>query len=153
MERNVRILALGSPHGDDRVAWVIADRLSQDPHVQSLVRKLASPWDLVHHLVPECSVIVLDACIGSTCPGSIWRISERELANSPLAHPSTHGGSLVQSLELARALHRTIREVVVFGVAVESCEPGAELSESAHSAVDDVVHNVQDLLSEWLAEQ
>ncbi|MDA1052145.1 MAG: hydrogenase maturation protease [Planctomycetota bacterium] len=148
--RLVRIVAVGSPHGDDQVAWVIADRLSQDPHIRPLVHTLATPWDLVELLVADCSVIVIDACVGIARPGTVLRIGESELATSPLARHSTHGGSLVQSLGLARTLQRTIRELVVFTVAVESCEPGAELSESARCAVDNVVQQVQALLSEWL---
>jgi len=148
--RLVRIVALGSPHGDDQVAWVIADRLSQDPHIRPLIHTLETPWDLVELLVADCSVIVIDAGIGGARPGTVLRIGESELATSPPARQSTHGGSLIQSLELARTLQRTIRELVVFAVAVESCEPGAELSESARRAVDDVVLRVQDLLSEWL---
>ncbi len=149
-ERIVRIFALGSPHGDDRVAWIIAEQLSQSPAFRPFVHTLATPWDLVERLPADCSVIVIDACVGCAAPGSVSRISERELATSPLARQSTHGGSLLDSIALARALGRTIRELVVFAVAVESCEPGAEMSESAHDAVDDAVRQVGDLLSEWL---
>jgi hydrogenase maturation protease len=148
--RLVRIVALGSPHGDDQVAWMIADRLSQDPMVRPLVHTLSTPWDLVELLVPECSVIVIDACAGDARPGTVLRLGESELATSPLARRSTHGGSLIESLDLAKSLQKKIRDLVVFAVAVQSCEPGAELSESARCAVDDVVTQVQALLSEWL---
>ncbi|MEO8497604.1 MAG: hypothetical protein ABI614_21260, partial [Planctomycetota bacterium] len=102
-ERVVCNYALGSPHGDDRVAWVIAERLAQDPNVRSLVHPLATPWDLVELLVTDCSVIVIDACAGIAAPGTVLRIGERELASTPLARHSTHGGSLVESLELGSA--------------------------------------------------
>lgn len=148
--RTVRIFALGSPHGDDQVAWAVADRLSEDPFLQSITYKLATPWDLVELLVPDCSVIVLDACAGVDSPGSVLRIGENELASSPISRQSTHGGSLLQSLDMAKALQRTIRELVVFGVVVESCEPGDALSESARRAVDDAVQQIRILLSEWL---
>ena len=111
---------------------------------------LATPWDLVELLVPDCSVIVIDACVGCAPTGTVLRIDESELATSSITSQSTHSGSLIQALELAKSLHRTICELVTFAVAVESCEPGAELSESARCAVDDVVRQVQVLLSEWL---
>ena len=149
-EKAVRVFALGSPHGDDQIAWAIAERLSQDPHLRPVVHKLATPWDLVELLVPDCSVVVIDACLGSARPGTILRLNESELANSPQARQSTHGVRLVDAIELGRTLRKEIRELVVFAVAVQSCEPGAELSESARSAVDDVVREVQVLLSEWL---
>ena len=63
-QRIVRIFALGSPHGDDQVARVIADRLSEDPLIRSITYRLATPWDLVELLEPDCSVIVIDACVG-----------------------------------------------------------------------------------------
>lgn len=148
--RIVRIFALGSPHGDDRVAWDAADRLSQDPLIQPLVHKLATPWDLVELLTPDCSVIVIDACRGSDSPGAVLCVTQSDLAASPVARQSTHGGSLLGALELARSLQRTIRELVAFAVTIESCEPGAEMSESAHAAVDDVVRKVLVQLSEWL---
>ena len=149
-KRIIRIFALGSPHGDDQVAWVIAERLSQDPLIQPFVHQLATPWDLVELLVPDCSVIVIDASSGTTPPGNVLRVVKCDLANSPIARQSTHGGSLLQSLELAETLQRSIRELVVFAIAVESCEPGAELSESARLAVDDAVWQIQLLLSEWI---
>ena len=149
-QRIVRIFALGSPHGDDQVAWVVADRLSEDPLIRSITYQLATPWDLVELLVPDCSVIVIDACVGVASPGSVLRIGENELASSPVARQSTHGGSLLQALEMAKALRRTIRELAVFGIAVESCEPGDALSESARHAVGDVVLQIEILLSEWL---
>lgn len=149
-ERFVRIFALGSPHGDDQVAWRIAEQLSQDVNVLPLIHKLATPWDLVELLVPDCSVIVIDACAGDAPPGTVLRLGERELATSPLARQSTHGGSLIESLDLAKSLQKQIRELVVLAVVVQSCEPSAELSESALLAVDDVVGQVQALLSEWL---
>ena len=147
LERSVRIFALGSPHGDDQVAWMIADRLSQDLTLQPLVHTLATPWDLVELLVPDCSVIVVDACVREATAGTVLRVNGSELATSPIARQSTHGGGLFESLELARALQRTIREIVVFAVAVESCEPGSELSESARCAVDDTLRQIQILLS------
>ena len=149
-ERAVRIFALGSPHGDDRVAWEIADRLSQDPMVRPHVHTLATPWELVERLEPDCSVIVIDAGVGSAAPGTVLRLGEHELATAPLARYSTHGGSLAEALQLARSLQKEIRELVVFAVAVQSCEPGAELSESARCAVGDVAGQVQALLSKWL---
>ena len=149
-EQHVRIFALGSPHGDDQVAWMIAEQLSQDPNVRPFVHKLATPWDLVEMLVPDFSVIVIDAWVGDARLGTVLRIGERELATAPLARHSTHGGSLIESLKLAKSLGKEIRELVVFAVAVESCEPGAELSESARCAVDDAAGQVQALLSEWL---
>jgi hydrogenase maturation protease len=149
-QRNVRIFALGSPHGDDQVAWIVAKRLVRDPALQPLVHALATPWDLVDLLVPDCSVIVIDACGGLAAPGKVLRVNESELATSPIARQSTHGGSLFESLELARTLQRTIRELIVFAVPVESCEPASELSESARRIVDDVVQQIQVLLSAWL---
>jgi hydrogenase maturation protease len=149
-ERVVRIVALGSPHGDDQVAWVIAERLSEDPMLRPLVRTLATPWGLIEYLTPACSVIVIDACVGCAPLGAVIRIDESELRTSSLGVRSTHGGSLIESLELANKLERAPRDLVVFAVAVEACEPGAELSTSARCAVDDAVRQVNALLSEWL---
>ena len=133
-ERIVRIFALGSPHGDDRVAWAVAERLSQDEQVRPLVYTLATPWDLVERLVPDCSVIVLDACVGTASPGTVLRFGERELAASPLARPSTHGGSLFESVELAKSLHKNIREFVVFAVVVVVRRLGMRISKHGCAA-------------------
>ncbi|MCA9120255.1 MAG: hydrogenase maturation protease [Planctomycetaceae bacterium] len=148
--RSIQIFALGSPHGDDRVAWVAADRLSQDSAIRPFVHTLVTPWDMVQLLLPDCSVIVIDACLGCSVPGAVHRLTGRELATSPAARHSTHGGSLAGSIELAATLQRTIRELVVFAVEVESCEPGTELSESAHAGVDAVVEQIRAQLSEWM---
>lgn len=150
LNRSIRIVALGSPHGDDQVGWAIAERLSQDSNVRPFIHILASPWDLIELLQPGHSVIVVDAYVGSASPGTVLRVEENDLANSPINSRSTHSGSLIESLKLAKSLGKEIRELVVFAVAVESSEPNANLSESARYAVNETVQRIQNQLREWL---
>ena len=145
----VRILALGSPHGDDQVGWKIAERLVLDPHVAPYVHSLTTPWELVDHVTPDCSVIVIDGCRGAAQPGSVVTCQESELSHLSTRDCSTHGGSLLEAVELARRLDRPIRELVVVAVEIEACRPETELSESALAGIDVAVQMVREKLAEW----
>lgn len=146
---DVCILALGSPHGDDRVGWVAAEKLAEDPRFVRLIHALNTPWDVVEHLDDARRAIVIDACQGLARPGNVTCVEGPELASQRWGRHSTHGGSLPEAVALARNLKQNVGEIVVVAVEVEEAAAGGELSEPARRAVDEVVRKVTALLSEW----
>lgn len=144
----IRVLALGSPHGDDQVGWIVAQRLSLDPELAPFVHLLSSPWDVLEYLEPRCSIIVIDACHGGSNVGTVVKVPVSRLPQSNLASCSTHGGQLSDALELARRLNKVARQIVVFAIVIEVCEVGAAMSESASNAVSEAVAVIRAYLSE-----
>ncbi len=131
---SVAILALGSPHGDDQMAWRIADLLSKRPDLQGIVHRLRSPWELLDFAQPDCRLVVLDACRTGNAVGAVLRIPPGSDLAQFGAH-STHGGSIADAIQLAESLGRRIQELTVLGIEVEMCDSGTELSDSAQDVL------------------
>jgi len=123
---NVSILALGSPHGDDRAAWEVAARLQRDPALAPVVTTIATPWDVLEHLRPGMRCLILDACRAGAPVGTVVERREDDLAGGHRSACSTHGGELADVLRMARALGRSAEEIVVLAVEIGDPEPGAQ---------------------------
>jgi hydrogenase maturation protease len=144
----IQIVALGSPHGDDRVAWQAAEQLQRDAGLADAVRTIASPWDLIDSLHSGVKMIILDACRSGAAVGTLVELREPDLEEYLDRGCSTHGGSIAESLRLAGALGRTCDDVVI--LAVEIDEPsGTELTEAGGEAVLRLEAGVQQVLSRW----
>jgi hydrogenase maturation protease len=145
-DAEIRILALGSPHGDDRVAWCVAERL----HGERLTaQKIACPWDLIDHLHSVKKVLILDTCRSGAPVGTLIRRNEHNLEESRAGYGSTHAGSISDSLRLARVLGRRFGEAIVLAVEIdEPCSAG-ELSPAARGCVRKLEAEVRQTLLHW----
>lgn len=132
---DLRILALGSPHGDDQVAWSVAANLANDPQLATRVFRVTSPWNVLDHLANDRRVIVMDACCGGGSPGNLIRLGPQDLDRLPNTRRSTHGGSLAEVLRLAQALGRTPAELILLAVEIGATDPVADMTEPARDAV------------------
>jgi hydrogenase maturation protease len=144
----IQIVALGSPHGDDRVAWQAAERLQSDARLARAVRKIASPWDLIDSLHSRSKVIVLDACCSGETAGTLVEFWGPDLEEYLDRGCSTHGGSISECLRLARALGRTCDDVVVLAVEIDQ-PAGVELSAAGREAVRKLEEGARQVLSRW----
>jgi len=81
-------------------------------------------------------VIVLDAVASGARPGTLHRFAA---ADGPLpaafSSLSSHGLGLAEAIELARALGRLPRRLMVYGIEGEDFRPGEGLSPSVEEAV------------------
>ena len=57
------IFALGSPHGEDSIAWRVADRLLAAGMFKGQIRKVASPYEIACQVEQHQLVFVIDACV------------------------------------------------------------------------------------------
>lgn len=140
------ILALGSPHGDDRVAWHVADRLERDPRFTGTVHKIGSPWDVIDYFEAGCRVIILDACRSGAPVGTIVRRTGQTLRETPERTSSTHGGNLAQSLQMARALGRNCNDVLILALEIESTADDREMSPRVLQAASELESEVRSRL-------
>lgn len=147
-EQEVHIVALGSPHGDDQVAWRVAERLALDSTSIRVV-PLTTPWDLLEHLLQERRIIVLDACCTGAAPGTVFRINGLQLDHLPGDRFSTHGGSVAEIIKLATALGRRPQALVILAVEITSANPTSEISERGHLAITELERQVRRELSQW----
>lgn len=145
----IRILALGSPHGDDQVAWRVVDNLARDSSSTYRALSTPTPWDILEHLSPERRVIVLDACCSGAEPGTVFRVTGAHFEQLRGDRMSTHGGDLAAILRLAGALGRLPQVLVILAVEIASAEPTSELSEQGRQAVIELERQVRQELSQW----
>lgn len=119
----VRFVGVGSPHGDDRAGWWLAQRLNDvgrpeiGPPAVSIA-SVASPIDLLESLERVERLDVCDAFVGNGPPGRLyrWQWPESEIQHTRFV--GSHDISLAATLALAQNLGMLPDEVVVWGIDV-----------------------------------
>jgi hydrogenase maturation protease len=142
----VRILGVGSPHGDDQLGWSVVDELARDPALQEVCFKLSTPWDLVEHFGRAVRCIVVDACQSGAAPGTIRQLSVRELPELAGTATSSHGGSLLSAVRLAETLGYDLSHVSIFVIEAEACDSVTTLSAAARRGVTELVQRLRENL-------
>lgn len=137
-EREV-VLGVGNPlRGDDAAGLVAAERLDGRLH-EGDATGLLDAWEGAD------AAIVIDAVRSGAAAGTVHRLdaSAEPLPASLRTSTSTHAIGVAEAIELARALGRLPRRVVVYGIEGGRFEAGAPLSLEVAAAVDRVVESVQ----------
>jgi hydrogenase maturation protease len=114
----LRVVAVGSPHGADRIAWEVAamldaQALPQGTEVRCCVHP---PSELGPLLQGADSVFLIDAMI-DVAPGEMRRCGPAALQRRRAAL-SSHGLSVDLALDLAEALGELPRSLAIFGLGV-----------------------------------
>ena len=125
----VRMVGLGSPHGDDRAGWRLVDWLrSQDVPDGVDAVAAADVCDLVEFCQGCHTLILVDACRSGQPAGTVSRYEWPDPRIECHRRHSTHDLSVPEALQLAEQLGRLPPRVVVYGIEIEDCRPGTELS-------------------------
>jgi hydrogenase maturation protease len=130
-----RILGLGSPFGDDRAGWAVAQILA-GWHWQSRVaiECLDRPGvGLLERFGKSDCVIVIDAVRSGALPGSVLRIEPAGIA-AGAAECSSHAFGVAGAVALARALDALPARLAVFGIEAARLD-GAEFSPEVEAAI------------------
>jgi hydrogenase maturation protease len=126
--------------GDDGVGPEVVRRLRGEPGVELCT---GAGLALLDALEGADGALVIDALSSGAPPGTIatFDVSTRPLPGSPAAPARSPGHeiALADSLELARALGRLPRRVLVVGIELERLELGEPLSAALAAALDEVV--------------
>lgn len=142
--KKVRILGLGSPHGDDQLGWIVVQRCTSVPACEC--RLLKHPWDLVDALESGDVAVVVDAFQGGAPPGTIYQMGEADLEDVPARSMSSHGGSLAEAIRFARLLEPSLGEIQLLGIEIEQSEPAAKLSPAVKSAIPQLVARIREIV-------
>ena len=132
--------------GDDAVGRVLARRLAA----------MELPGLEIHESSGECfslmelwtdadKVILVDALQSGAAPGTIRRIDAgtKSIPAHLVQQCSTHSLSLLEAVEMARALEKLPPEVIIFGIEGESFDPGVELSPEVARAADEAFEQIR----------
>jgi hydrogenase maturation protease len=138
---HTRVLAVGSPHGDDRAGWEVVGRLRREvPGVDAAA--IRDPVSVLHHLAGCTGLVVVDACRSGAPPGTVRRLAWPDAGLDGRGGHSTHGLGLAGALDLAAVLGRLPPRVILFGVEAQGCEPGAEISPPVRAALPGLYRRV-----------
>lgn len=141
------VVGLGSPDsGDDAVGPAAARRVAHLDLPGVTVVEHEDPTGLIDLWSDLDLAVVVDAVSSGAPPGTLLVMEAGENAG-PLAENAwartgrggTHAFGLAAAIELARALHRLPRRLVLVGVEVATVEHGAELSPPVQAALNEVV--------------
>lgn len=132
--------------GDDAVGLLVARRvaLGAGPEV-SVVEHDGDGMDLVLRFEEAEHVVLVDAVMsGAGCPGEIHRFdaSAESLPASAFSSTSTHALGVADAVEMARAMERLPRRLVVYGVESACFDIGSAPRIEVLAAVEPVARRV-----------
>jgi hydrogenase maturation protease len=141
------VVGLGSPHGDDRFGWLVADHIAQEIKRCGIavvdVRHARSPAQLLDWLEGVERLLLIDACHGLDCPGHWLRVDWPAQEFQRVLGSGSHDCSVWQTLELAAALGQLPPQCRLWCAPGEKFAADATLSPSllalAPQVADDVL--------------
>lgn len=144
--RQTLVIGVGHPdRGDDAVGRVIAERLAgRTPDGVTVIDTDGDAGRLLDLFEGADNVVIVDAAVSGSVPGTIRRIDAAAGALPPVFAMSTHAIGLADAVELARTLDRLPTRCIVYAVEGASFDLGQPLSPEVAAAVDDVVARVLD---------
>ena len=151
----ILVVGMGSPdRGDDAVGPTVARLVTALDLPGVAVVEHEDPTDLIELWSGRETVVVVDAVRSGALPGTLHALETgangaRLVEGSPWGGSGgTHGFGLPAAVELARALGRLPRQVVVVGIEAEQFDHGSPLSRAVAGAVDTAVDTVVEMLSQ-----
>ncbi len=149
MENRIHIIGVGSPFGDDRLGWAVAEALQRSSAVKAVEsgRVVISILDrpgtlLLAHWQDADIVIVIDAVRSGALPGTCFRFDAGEWTVSGLP-ASSHGFGVAAALALARALGDLPSRLLVRGVEIDPSCRGFGLSRAVACVLPAFVREIE----------
>jgi hydrogenase maturation protease len=146
-KKKPRVLVIGIGNdfrGDDAAGLVVARRL-QEQTVDGIA-VLEAPGEaasLIDAWAGTDAVILIDAVRSGSAPGTIHRLSQRALTqDAHIFHQSTHTFNVPDAIELAGAMKRLPKRLIVVGIEGKSFQAGVGFSPEVEAALSGVVDAV-----------
>ena len=141
----IRVIGVGNVwRGDDAVGLLAArrlrDRLGSSVEIAEAEGDGLALLDLMEGID---HVILIDAMKGEGRPGTTVRLDLSNESHWGTVVPcSTHAMGVADAIDLARAMGWLPKQVVLYGIEIESVESGASLSEAVREGLNIVVEQV-----------
>ena len=143
---NTQIIGIGNTdRGDDAAGpAVVAALESRPPPGVTLRCARGDVLALIDDWSGAENVLLVDAMAPDGTPGRVLRLDAGNETLSPaLANfASSHAFNLAEAIELARALDRLPRQLIVYGIEGLSFSHGASLSDAVATAVPEVARRI-----------
>lgn len=128
----VRVIAIGSPFGADRIAWDVVAALGPLPDGIEAVCCVSPLSELPALLRGANAVLLVDAMLG-VAPGAVLRCSRHDL-KAREGEVSSHGLSVDLALDLAEALGELPPrlDIIGLGIGSEAAQGKVSIEGTAH---------------------
>ena len=151
-----RVIGVGNEfRGDDGLGRQVARELRKfNPKDTCIEESSGESLSLMEMWADAERVILVDAIQSGAEPGAILRfeVAQQALPVEILRQCSTHGASVPEAIELARALGRLPKEMVFYGIEGLCFDHGHSLSQIASVAVGEAVNRIRaELLDNWVS--
>ncbi|MDZ4856866.1 MAG: hydrogenase maturation protease [Nitrospirota bacterium] len=141
----VLVIGVGNAwRGDDAVGLQAARRLrvSLGPSVE-VIDAEGDGLAILDLMEGIDHVILIDAVKGGGQPGTTVRLDLSVGSRWGTVVPcSTHAMGIADAIDLARALGRLPKQIILYGIEIESVESGAPISDAVREGLDIVVEQV-----------
>lgn len=141
-QETIRVIGVGNAWRGDDAMGILAARLLRE-RLASPVEVMEAEGDglaLLDLMEGADRVLLIDAVTGGGRPGACVRLDvSRESCWGSVVPSSTHAMGIADAIDLARALERLPKQVVVYGVEIESVESGAPLTPAVCDGLDVVI--------------
>lgn len=121
----IKVLGIGSPFGDDQIAWRIVKLLQQseglkpyDPHILQIEPHDRPGVRLLHLMEGAAIVFLIDAMVSGHPPGTLHRFENEAIEILP-DRVSTHDLGLAHTLQLGRSLNQLPAHIVLYGIEID----------------------------------
>jgi hydrogenase maturation protease len=142
---SILVIGIGNAYRSDDSAGLIAARRVKEQVSEdySVIEHTSEGAALMELWKGADRVIVIDAVRSGAAPGTVSRFdaSLRPLP-APMFRDSTHAFSLVQAVELSRALNQLPCQLIVYGVEGQKFEAGTDLSPAVEFGIQGVTERV-----------
>ena len=133
------LVGIGSPHGDDRVGWLIARRIGELLGAHLPVKIARTPAELLDWLEGIDTLHVCDAVVDEAAVGTVrcWDWPAREI--ECVRFGGSHDIPLMSALALAEQLGRLPPKVRIWGVVIGETRELGSMSSAVTDAVAEIV--------------
>lgn len=140
MTEHVLVVGCGNEQaGDDGAGAALIRRLMRRPPPVCTLRICGrGPLDVLELLDTADSIVFVDAVVSGAAPGTIHLtpLPSPGVQGKLVGGVSVHGWSVVEAIDLARALRRRVPRMFLIGIEADEMTLGAALSPAVERAVD-----------------
>lgn len=142
--RPIRVVGVGSPQGDDAVAWEVTRIVQQQRHWAADIQfhVVEGGQRLLDVLDGTGTLFLIDALAPAGCPGAIRRFDWPDQQVEVLRPGSTHDLRPAQALQLADSLGTLSPRIAIFGIEAAELVPGQKLGREVAAAVPELVRTI-----------
>jgi hydrogenase maturation protease len=140
----VRVVGVGSPSGDDAVAWEVVRQLQREKAWVSEIEfhAVQGGQGMLDLLDGRGTLLLVDALASRVAPGTIQRLDWPDRCLEALRAGTTHHIRPIETLELAATLGVLPERIVIWAIAGECFDPQSGLSPAVAAAVPELVQRI-----------